>query len=282
MKPLKRKLYGTIPHLPSSRLGPSDKQANPGHVRIATETRRDLHDLIIIQEKIDGSNVGVAKLTDGSMVALVRAGYEATTSPYEQHHYWAVWVWENGDRFDSLLMPGEWCAGEWCIQAHSTRYVFDSEPFFLFDIFRDGKKITYEELCVRNKVLTKPFAQPIAYALADGGPISLETARRWLEEEPYGAHGAIDFIEGFVWRVERKQQLDFMVKYVRPDKQDGILLPELTGHPAVFNYWHDSAECIKHLRNEELLRDRRSSSQHTEENPTKSSRRCIRKTRSNS
>ena len=116
LKPLGRRAYGSIPHLPSSRLGSSDKQANPGQVLIATQRKRDKKDLIIVAEKLDGSCVGVAKLTDGTIVPLTRSGYEATSSPYNQHQYWAVWVWEHSDRFDKLLVRGEWCVGEWCIQ----------------------------------------------------------------------------------------------------------------------------------------------------------------------
>jgi hypothetical protein len=258
-KPLKKKIYGSIPHLPDSRLGPSDKQANPGHVRIATKLRRDRHDLVIVSEKLDGSNVGVAKLWDGSLVPLTRSGYEATSSPYRQHQYWAVWVWEQSERFDSLLTPGEWCVGEWCIQAHSTRYVFEKEPFFLFDIFRKEKRIIYSELCVRNEAVSVPFEVPRAYSLADGGPVSLELALKWLGEEPYGVHGAVDLIEGFVWRIERKGEVDFLTKYVRPDKVDGLYLPETSvsvNDRPIYNYWMDESECIKHLKNEELLNER--------------------------
>jgi hypothetical protein len=277
-KPLDRKIYGSIPHLPTSRLGPSDKQANPGHVRIATEKRRDQHDLIIVQEKLDGSNVGVAKLRDGTLVPLTRSGYEATSSPYRQHQYWAVWVWEKSERFDSLLVPGEWCVGEWCIQAHSTRYAFEREPFFLFDIFRKERRILHAELCTRNNTISIPFEVPRAYGLPDGGPVSIELALSWLEKEPYGVHGALDPIEGFVWRIERKGEVDFLTKYVRSDKVDGLYLPETsvsTNTEPLYNYWADESECIKHLRNEELLNERRGSGSNTDEDVRR--KRCIRR-----
>jgi len=56
-KPLGRKSYGSIPHLPGSRLGPGDYHAHEGQARIATEKARDKHDKIYVQEKLDGSNV---------------------------------------------------------------------------------------------------------------------------------------------------------------------------------------------------------------------------------
>lgn len=40
------------------------------------------------------------------------------------------------------------------------------------------------------------------------------------------AYGATDPVEGCVWRVERRGVVDFLTKYVRPDKIDGSYLPK--------------------------------------------------------
>ena len=52
----------------------------------------------------------------------------------------------------------------------------------------------------------------------------------------YGFHGAVDKVEGAVWRVERKESFDFLAKYVRPNKSDGIYLPEVSGKEAIWNW----------------------------------------------
>ena len=39
---------------------------------------------------------------------------------------------------------------------------------------------------------------------------------------------ALDPVEGAVWRCERQGAVDFLGKYVRPDKIDGKYLPELS------------------------------------------------------
>ncbi len=39
----------------------------------------------------------------------------------------------------------------------------------------------------------------------------------------------------------RRLIVDFLVKYVRPDKIDGIYLPEVSGQPPVFN-WREEWE----------------------------------------
>ncbi|HBI28275.1 MAG TPA: hypothetical protein DDY54_01400, partial [Deltaproteobacteria bacterium] len=63
-KPLGRKNYGPIPHLPGSRMGPGDHKCHEGQARIATAKARDKNDEIFVQEKLDGSNVGVARIGD--------------------------------------------------------------------------------------------------------------------------------------------------------------------------------------------------------------------------
>lgn len=84
-RPLGRKAYGHIAHLPGSRMGPGDHACHEGQARICTLEARDRHDSIVVQEKLDGSNVAMARL-DGQIVALMRAGYRAETSPYAHHH----------------------------------------------------------------------------------------------------------------------------------------------------------------------------------------------------
>ncbi len=79
-KPLGRKSYGSIPHLPESRMGSADHKISEGQAIIATKKKRDKHDVVIVQEKLDGSNVGIAK-KNGEIIALTRSGYIANTSP---------------------------------------------------------------------------------------------------------------------------------------------------------------------------------------------------------
>ena len=239
-KPLGIKSYGSIAHMPGSRMGPADHACHEGQKRIATEKARDKHDLIIVQEKLDGSNVGVARLND-EFYALTRAGYLASTSPYEQHHHFERWVIENKERFAAVLANGERLVGEWLMQAHGTRYDLHHEPFVAFDLMTGSKRITYDELLAR--VGPAGFVTP--HLLHRGKPLSIEDALARLQV--YGFHGGLDPVEGAVWRVERNEIIrpgsnerrwivDFLVKYVRPDKVDGYYLPEMSGNPAVYNW----------------------------------------------
>lgn len=226
-KPLGRRNYGSIAHLPGSRLGPGDHKCHEGQEKICNEQTRDKHDLIIVQEKLDGSNVGVARI-DGQILALSRAGYLANTSPYEQHHKFSDWVDANASRFLDLLEDGERVVGEWLLQAHGTRYLLRHEPFVAFDIMREAKRAPWAEVSERT---AGKFVTP--FVVHAGGALSVAEAMWRLGE--FGHHGALDEIEGAMWRVERKGVVDFLAKFVRPDKVDGAYLETVTGQPTVWN-----------------------------------------------
>lgn len=235
MKPLGHKAYGSIPHLSKSRLGEGDHCCEIGQEKIATEKSRDKFDLIIVQEKLDGSNCAVAKIKD-KIISLSRAGYLAESSPYEMHHYFAKWVEKEKPRFNKLLEEGERLVGEWLLQAHGTRYNLPHEPFVVFDLMKKQERLNYHDFLLR--VLKFNFTVPRLIHL--GQPIGVNWVLKQIETS---GHGALDKVEGAVWRVERKGKVDFLVKYVRPDKEDGIYLPEKTNLPPVWNC--DPIICIK-------------------------------------
>lgn len=228
VKPLGHKAYGSIPHLPGSRRGPGDYGLDPQQARILTDKARDRHDLITVQEKLDGSNVAVAKIA-GAIVPLMRAGYLAATSNWPQHHHFARWALERTERFAALLNEGERVVGEWLMEAHGTRYALVHEPFVAFDIMRVTERTPAADVAARAEAVG--FVTPRVIHV--GGPIAIEDVLKVLE--PSG-HGAIDPVEGAVWRVERKGVVDFLGKFVRPEKIDGKYLADISGQGAVYNW----------------------------------------------
>jgi hypothetical protein len=132
-KPLRRKAYGSIGHLPNSRMGPGDHAVPEGMASICTERKRDKHDRIIVQEKLDGSCCAVANV-EGEIIPLGRAGWPAASSPYLQHRHFHDWAVERRTLFAAIIKPGERIVGEWLAQAHGTRYQLPYDPFVVFDI----------------------------------------------------------------------------------------------------------------------------------------------------
>lgn len=230
-KPLGRKSYGSIGHLPNSRLGPADRSITPGQSRICTEKARDKHDTIVVQEKLDGSCVAVA-MVDGVLHPLGRAGWPAASSRYEQHRLFDQWVWANQDRFLAVLREGERIVGEWMAQAHGTLYDFNggADPFAAFDIMRDEFRMPFAQFMERVEGV---FDTPTLLHI--GSPMSVEAAMGLHAEK----HRGCDEPEGVVYRVERKGEVDFLAKWVRPDKIDGKYLPEVSGQSAVWNWRPD-------------------------------------------
>lgn len=215
MKPLGTKAYGSIPHLPGSRLGPGDHKCHEGQAKIATEKCRK-GDVVVVQTKLDGSNVSVAKI-NGEIVPLIRAGYKASQSRWKQHHIFNDWVMKERFRFNELLKEGERVCGEWLLQAHGTKYNLRHEPFVVFDLMVGVERQPYLEL--EERVLPYGFTTPCVLSI--GEPLSIEEAVKRLDRR---YHGEMDEIEGAVWRVENNGVVDFLCKFVRHDKVDGKYL----------------------------------------------------------
>jgi len=240
-KPLGIKAYGHIGHLPGSRLGPGDHRVNDGQTRICTEKLHPQRprDIISVTEKLDGSCVAVWKdPATGAVVPLIRAGYRACDSHWEQHRLFAAWAFERQEKFDALLLPGERVVGEWLAMAHGTRYALDGrDPFVAFDIMVGHERQITDEVRVRlaECQLTYP---PMLHA--DNRPCSIEAALEQLGE--HGHYGALDQAEGCVWRVERRDHqrkrmvVDFLAKYVRPGKVDGAYFNTESGESTVWNW----------------------------------------------
>jgi ATP-dependent RNA circularization protein (DNA/RNA ligase family) len=199
-------------------MGPSDSSVAEGQARIATVKKRDKHDMIIVQEKLDGSCVGVAR-KEGKLLALTKKGWLASSSRFDMHLKFAEWVEKNQSRFLAVLNEGERLCGEWLIKAHGTMYDLPHEPFVAFDIFDHNRRLGFEEFRTR---VAQYFVMP--YCVSVGESMSVVDVLSRLGE--FGYHGAKEQIEGAVWRVERKEQVDFLCKYVRPDKIDGKYLDD--------------------------------------------------------
>ena len=137
--------YGSIGHLPGSKIGPTDSKIPDGQAIIATVKTRDKHEVVIVQEKVDGSNTGVVRV-DNEIYPVTRGGFLASSSQYEFHIKFAEWAYKNKNRFMKLLKPGEAARGECLYAAHGTRYLLKHEPFVLFDITVNKERVCHDEL----------------------------------------------------------------------------------------------------------------------------------------
>lgn len=232
-KPLGGKAYGSIPHLPGSKFGNREDKGVDEKAAIYFTEKPGKHDLIIVLEKLDGSCVSVANV-NGEIVPLIRSGYRAATSHYEQHHLFADWVFAHQERFTDLK-PSERLCGEWLAQAHGTRYdLTGRDPFVPFDVFVGQTRQPY---CVLTHYCNH---HDLAYApvLFWEHGIGCEIQEALFSLNHTGFYGALEAAEGCVWRWERVDPTVpiMMAKYVKPDKEPGKYLESTTGKEAVWNW----------------------------------------------
>jgi hypothetical protein len=237
-KPLGMANYPSIPHLPESRLGPKDYHAPKWQADICTKQVRDSRDVVIVTEKLDGANVGIVR-RGRELIAIGRGGYRAIDSEHDHIRQFSTWVDKNRLLFLDVLADGERCVGEWMILAHSTRYVLPHDPFVVFDLMVGRNRRSWNETVQRCDL----YALPIPHCLSEGPAVSIASILEQLEPS---RHGAVGLAEGAVWRVERDNKFDFMTKFVRHEKLDGALLPQVSGKPAVWNVEADylSKSCL--------------------------------------
>lgn len=228
MKPLDGKAYGSIGHLPTSKLGDGDHMIDVSQASMMTEAVKQKGDTVIVEQKLDGSCVAVAMLDDRSIVAIGRAGHLAVSSPYEQHRRFAAYVTENHDRFVDLLAPGQRVVGEWLAQAHGTRYSVPHELFVPFDIMTGPDRMSRDRFWLECSKRKFTVPQVVSY----GPPIGAGEAMSKLDQS---FHGAIDPCEGVVYRYERKGRVLFLAKHVRHDFVPGRYFPETKDGPVVWN-----------------------------------------------
>jgi len=226
-----RRAYPSIPHLPGSRTGLADRHVSAGQARLCTTASPTRSDEVIVQEKLDGSCVVAVRIGD-EILALGREGRPAADSPNPARRRWAAWVATQRARFLAVLEPGERLVGEWLVLAHATRYALPHEPFVAFDLMRGPERLTHDAL--DQRLAPGEFVRP--GVVHRGRPIAVDQVMARLGA---GSHGALDPVEGAVWRVERTQagtrRVILVAKFVRHDKLDGALLPENTGQPAIWN-----------------------------------------------
>lgn len=225
-----RKAYATINHIPTSRLGTSERCISTGQYELfVNPDTYTPNTVIIVQEKLDGSCV-CAYRQNNEIYALGRDGDLADESLTIIRRSWAEWVSNNEERFKAVLQEGERLCGEWLAVAHGTRYELSHEPFVAFDLFTSTNiQVPYQTFSER--IAAGSFIKP--HVIHQGKPLALEKLLEKLGTQ--GFHGAVDKPEGLIFRLERNGKLAFIAKYVNPDKKDGCYLPENTGKTEVWN-----------------------------------------------
>jgi ATP-dependent RNA circularization protein (DNA/RNA ligase family) len=89
---------------------------------------------VVVEEKLDGANLGFSVAPNGTFRAQNRGQYLA--DPHAgQFARLPAWLAQHGDLLRSILTPDIVIFGEWCAARHTLDYVKLPDWFLLFDVY---------------------------------------------------------------------------------------------------------------------------------------------------
>jgi ATP-dependent RNA circularization protein (DNA/RNA ligase family) len=94
-----------------------------------------LRGVVIVEEKVDGANVGLSLSASGDILIQNRGSYLSRYHSHEQFGPLFAWVAERTRALSDLLAANLVLFGEWCYAVHSIRYDRLPDWFLAFDIF---------------------------------------------------------------------------------------------------------------------------------------------------
>lgn len=204
--------FPRTPHLFSL----STKAIRGDHVFSEVERKAFLSDEIIVEEKLDGANVGLSVTSEGAIRVQNRGAYIHQPSALQFQPLWP-WLAQRTHflthKLDSRLL----IFGEWCFAVHSVRYNRLPDWFIGFDVY-DARTQRFWSSERRNGLLNELSIDAAPEILR--GRFDVEQLQRLLmsTKSAYGDSA----VEGLYLRRDSDGWLDRRAKIVRPDFIQGI------------------------------------------------------------
>jgi hypothetical protein len=207
--------YPRTPHLFGSRGTDDDKHLS------ARESAAVLADpSLVVEEKLDGTNVGLHFTAAGRLVLQCR-GHEITVGMHPQYDLFKQWVTGTRPTLEAMLGDRFLLFGEWLYAKHSVHYRSLPHYFFEFDIY-DKQDRQFLDLDTRLAMIdgtglhTVPvlhrgaISEPDLRALV--GPSRFDSAF----DNPLTGR-TDDVMEGLYLRTEAGGRVTGRAKLVRPE-----------------------------------------------------------------
>ena len=191
---------------------------------------------LIVEEKLDGTNVGIHFNSAGRIVLQCR-GHEITSGMHPQCDLFKQWTISRRAVFERILEVRLILFGEWLYACHTLRYHGLSHYFYEFDIYDKTRHVfldyqTRMELIQPNGIETVPVLHT--------GPISEEEIPKLIGPSRFQSQfqnpltGVTDdLMEGIYLRTEADGIVSFRAKYVRPAFVEKINQSEHWQHRAI-------------------------------------------------
>ncbi len=199
-----------FPHTPHlAWLGPG--RPRDDKVLSDIEARDLLSDQVVVEEKIDGANIGFSISPRDTLLVQNRGSY---LEPGSSHHqFLSLWVWLQSREaaLTEALRPGLILFGEWCQTTHSVVYDRLPDWFLGFDVYERATG-SFWDTTRRNALLARLQLHNVP--LIEKGRTSMERLGQLLEHRSRVADGEL---EGLIIRQERDGYTSGRAKLVRAE-----------------------------------------------------------------
>lgn len=171
---------------------------------------------VVLEEKLDGANLGFSVSPEGQVRAQNRGQYLAP--PFHgQFARLGPWLAAHEDRLFDALGTNLIAFGEWCAARHSLDYATLPDWWMLFDVY-DRSQGRFWSTARRDA-----WASALGVAVVPRlycAQLSMAQLRDWVNVSP--SHFRPGHLEGVVIRRENADWLEARAKLVRPDFTQAI------------------------------------------------------------
>jgi hypothetical protein len=233
--------YPRTPHLFGSRGTDDDK-----HLDDAESARFLADGSLIVEEKLDGTNVGIHFTPEGAMVLQCR-GHLITEGMHPQYDLFKQWAAVKRPVLERMLGDRLILFGEWLYARHSVHYRRLPHYFFEFDLY-DKQARAFLDLERRSELLegTGLHTVPVIHA----GPLDRERLVALVGPSRFDSvfddpttGRADDLMEGLYLRTEAGGVVTGRAKFVRPEFVERVKRSEHWQHQAMVpNQLEDGAD----------------------------------------
>lgn len=170
---------------------------------------------VIVEEKVDGANLGFSVDEYGALRAQNRGTYLSLEGGHGQWKPLKRWVQARANELAEALFPDLMLFGEWCYAVHSVRYTRLPDWFLAFDVY-DRSSCEFWSVARRNGLASKlglAVVPQLGAGRFDLPQLEALLGRSRLAEGP---------AEGLYVRADAGERLVARAKFVRREFVQGI------------------------------------------------------------
>jgi hypothetical protein len=191
---------------------------------------------LVVEEKLDGTNVGIHFTSSGRLVLQCR-GHEITPGMHPQYDLFKQWTMCKRPVLEAMLGAEMLIFGEWLYARHSVHYRGLPHYFFEFDIY-DKRREQFLDLESRLALLagTGILTVPIVHR----GPTTAQELLNLIGPSRFDSafenpltRSTDHLMEGLYLRTEAEGVVTRRAKVVRPEFVEKVKLSEHWQHEAL-------------------------------------------------